>query len=88
MVDSLGDEYVIDDQNDSRSDWTMQQKVWDHMVNSSLLIIHRDSAFRQFMLNLTTTPITKQVTQKDILLSQIQNGGVQDDDTDDDEDFG
>ena len=40
------------------------------------------------MLNLTTTPITKQVTQKDILLSQIQNGGVQDDDTDDDEDFG
>ena len=40
------------------------------------------------MLNLTTAPITKQVTQKDILLSQIQNGGVQDDDTDDDEDFG
>lgn len=38
------------------------------------------------MILLTTSPITKKVTQKDILLSQIQNGGVQDDDTDDEED--
>ena len=62
VVDSLGDEYVIDDQNDSRSNWTIQQKVWDHMANSSLFIFHRDSAIRQFMLKLTTAPITKQVT--------------------------
>ena len=38
------------------------------------------------MIKLTTAPITKQVTQKDILLSQIQNGGVQDDDTEDEDD--
>jgi hypothetical protein len=35
------------------------------------------------MIQLTTAPIQKTVTQKDILLSQIQNGGVQDDDSED-----
>lgn len=46
------------------------------MSESSLLIFHRDFFIRKFMIKLTTAPIQKTVTQKDILLSQIQNGGV------------
>ena len=70
VVDSLGDEYVIHSDEEAE-EITTQQKIWDHMSQSSLLIIHKDWAFRQFMIKLTTAPITKQVTQKDILLSQI-----------------
>ena len=41
------------------------------MSESSLLVFHRESAIRQFMLRLTTSNIVKRVTQKDRLLSQI-----------------
>ena len=37
------------------------------------------------MIKLTTTPIVKQVTQKDILLSQIQNGEAADDISEDEQ---
>jgi len=39
------------------------------MSESSLFIFHKNSWFRRFMLSLTTSPIVKTVTQKDILLS-------------------
>ena len=67
---------------------TIQAKVIKYMSESSLFLFHKDTYFRKFMIKLTTAPIQKTVTQKDILLSQIQNGGVQDDDSEDEEEEG
>lgn len=37
------------------------------------------------MIKVATAPVQKKVSAKDMLLSQIQNGGVEEDDTDDGE---
>ena len=64
-----------------------KNKILLYMSESSLFVFHRDSIIRKFMMKLTMAPITKKTSPKDILLSQIQNGGVEEDDTDDGEEL-
>ena len=70
-----------------QSDLGDKSKILKFMSESSLFVFHQESWIRKFMIKLTTAPIVKSVTQKDILLSQIQNGGEEIDETDDEQDL-
>ena len=56
---------------DSQKEVIVKQKnkIFLYMSESSLLVFHRDSIIRKFMMKLTMAPITKKTSPKDILLS-------------------
>jgi hypothetical protein len=63
--------------------WLLYKLIISFMSESSLFILHKDTNLRRFLLQLTTAPVVKTFTQKDFLLSQIQNGGDGDDSAED-----
>lgn len=57
--------------------------IWKYMSESSLFVLHKDSCLRRFLIQLTIKKYnSKKKTQKDEILSVIQNGGQDDDDSD------